>query len=130
MGQVNKALAPLYVGFTVCMIGLSYGYNTGFAINPARDLSPRLLSYAVGYKEVFSLHDYGYWWIPVIGPHVGAILGTFLYYFFMELHWPDEEDIVEIDERKKKIPDFVSPIKRNVKLQAEMAEAELKLMRE
>ena len=42
--QVSKQLVPLYIAFTVLGIGISFGFNCGYAINPARDLAPRLFT--------------------------------------------------------------------------------------
>ncbi|GAB6023637.1 hypothetical protein CHUAL_008404 [Chamberlinius hualienensis] len=88
-----KGVIPLMVGLIVAVIGMSYGYNCGFAINPARDLGPRLFTAVAGWGiQVFSYNDYSWWWIPVVGPHVGAILGALIYWVFIELHWPDDDD--------------------------------------
>ncbi|OBZ68878.1 Aquaporin-9 [Grifola frondosa] len=57
--------------------------QTGYAINPARDLGPRLLTAMVGYgKDVFTFRNQYWLWCPVIGPIVGALVGTFLYDLF------------------------------------------------
>lgn len=71
-------IQPLLVGFLVWAIGLSLGGPTGFAINPARDLGPRiahsLLPIAGKGKA-----DWGYSWIPVFAPIVGGVLGALLF---------------------------------------------------
>ena len=69
---------PLLVGLLVFAIGLSLGGPTGYAINPARDLGPRL---AHAFLPVAGKNgsDWGYAWIPVIGPVVGGVLGALLY---------------------------------------------------
>jgi glycerol uptake facilitator protein len=78
----NKAglasLGPLPVAFLVLVIGLSLGGTTGYAINPARDLSPRVAHFILpipGKRD----SDWGYSWIPVIGPLVGAALAALVY---------------------------------------------------
>jgi glycerol uptake facilitator protein len=80
---VKGNLAPLIVGFIVVAIGLSYGANAGYAINPARDFGPRLWAWAAGFKNIAMPGDYGnvndYFWIPIIGPLVGALVGAFIY---------------------------------------------------
>jgi glycerol uptake facilitator len=74
------SLAPVVIGLLVVGIGMAWGTDAGYAINPARDFGPRLASFITGYGGAF--HDqYGdpYWWIPIVGPIVGGILGVFLY---------------------------------------------------
>ena len=74
-------LAPLIIGFLVVAIGLSFGYNAGYAINPARDFGPRLLAYFVGFKGIAFPGVGGYWWVPIIGPLIGGVVGAFVYDF-------------------------------------------------
>ncbi|ADB52331.1 MIP/aquaporin family protein [Conexibacter woesei] len=80
-------LAPVVVGFVVVAIGLSIGANAGYAINPARDLGPRLVTWIEGWKTIAVPGDYGninsYMWIPIVGPFVGGAIGAFLYDFFI-----------------------------------------------
>ncbi len=85
---VKANLAPLIVGFAVAAIGMSYGANAGYAINPARDFGPRLFTYAAGWDSlafpgsvagVFS----NYWWIPIVGPLVGGTIGILVYDLFI-----------------------------------------------
>jgi glycerol uptake facilitator protein len=88
MNQPPKSnLAPLIVGFVVVAIGLSFGANSGYAINPARDLGPRLVTWIYGWKEIAVPGDYGnvnaYMWIPIAGPLLGGMIGAFLYEFFI-----------------------------------------------
>ncbi|MGH9341751.1 MAG: MIP/aquaporin family protein [Acidobacteriota bacterium] len=71
-------LQPLLVGFLVWGIGLSLGGPTGYAINPARDLGPRLAHALLPIKGKGS-SDWGYSWIPVLAPITGGILGAVLY---------------------------------------------------
>lgn len=65
---------PLVVGFLVWAIGLSLGGPTGYAINPARDLGPRIM-HAVLPIPGKGTSDWGYSWIPVVGPLIGGALG-------------------------------------------------------
>lgn len=80
-------LAPLIIGMIIAVIGCSYGTNAGYALNPARDLGPRLFAYFAGWGRLALSGDYGsttqYWWIPIVGPLVGAVAGIFLYDFFI-----------------------------------------------
>ncbi len=69
---------PLIVGLLVLAIGLSLGGPTGYAINPARDLGPRI-AHAVLPIAGKGDSDWSYSWIPVVGPVIGGILGAWLY---------------------------------------------------
>lgn len=86
--QPPKAnMAPWIIGFVVGAIGLSFGANAGYAINPARDLGPRLVAWIYGWEEIAMPGDYGnvntYFWIPIVGPLVGGVLGAWAYLFFV-----------------------------------------------
>ncbi len=72
------ALDALPVAFVVLGIGLSLGGTTGYAINPARDLSPRIMHALLPIPDKGS-SDWGYAWIPVLGPITGGVLATLLY---------------------------------------------------
>jgi glycerol uptake facilitator protein len=76
-------LAPFIIGLIVVVIGMSFGVNAGYAINPARDLGPRLFAWAQGWGKIAIPGDYGnvntYFWIPIVGPLVGAAVGAFVY---------------------------------------------------
>ncbi|KAF7185583.1 Glycerol uptake/efflux facilitator protein [Pseudocercospora fuligena] len=70
---------PLALFFLIFGLGASFGWNTGYAINLARDFGPRLMSYAVGYgHEVWSAGGY-YFWIPMVAPFCGCLFGGVLY---------------------------------------------------
>ena len=69
---------PLIVGLLVFAIGLSLGGPTGYAINPARDLGPRI-AHAILPVAGKGGSDWGYSWIPVVGPIIGGVLGALLY---------------------------------------------------
>jgi glycerol uptake facilitator len=71
-------LTPLLVGFLVVAIGLSLGGPTGYAINPARDLGPRI-AHAVLPIAGKGDSDWAYSWIPVVAPIVGGVLGALAY---------------------------------------------------
>jgi glycerol uptake facilitator protein len=74
----TNGIAPLLVGLLVLGIGLSLGGPTGYAINPARDLGPRI-AHAILPIAGKGGSDWGYSWIPVVGPIIGGILGALLY---------------------------------------------------
>ncbi len=76
-------LWPFVVGLAVAAIGMSYGANAGYAINPARDLGPRIFAYLAGWGRVAFPGVDGYWWVPIVGPLIGAILAAGFYEFFI-----------------------------------------------
>lgn len=75
------SLDALPVGILVWVIGMGLGGTTGYAINPARDLGPRLVHHLIPRKSKDS--DWGYAWIPVIGPFIGGALAGLLYLVVM-----------------------------------------------
>lgn len=88
MGGFVKHLAPLMVGLAIAAIGISYGANAGYAINPARDLGPRLFAWLAGWGQVampgtvdgsFSW----YFWVPIVGPLIGGVIGVVIYDLFI-----------------------------------------------
>ena len=108
-------LEPLFLGLAVFVYGITFSYNTGYAINPARDLGPRLFIYIIGFPRAFSRgndiirrvfklmprmlkapssqapilkpHLSYYWWIPLLGPVLGAIIGGATYNFLISDIW-------------------------------------------
>ncbi len=76
----SRALQPLLVGILVLGIGLSLGGPTGYAINPARDLGPRI-AHAILPIPGKGSSDWSYGWIPVVAPLLGGIVGAALYTF-------------------------------------------------
>lgn len=75
------SVGTFMVASSVWGIGLSLGGTTGYAINPARDLGPRLAHAVLPIKGKAS-SDFGYAWIPIVGPIVGAVLAVFIYRLF------------------------------------------------
>jgi len=88
---VQSNLAPLAIGLAVAAIGMSYGANAGYAINPARDFGPRLFAYFAGWGKVALPGSYSapgfnfsnYFWIPIVGPLIGGVLGVIIYDLFI-----------------------------------------------
>ncbi len=72
-------LAPPLIGAGVILIGACFGFNAGYAINPARDLAPRLFTSLAGWGSGVFLAGNYWWWVPVVAPCVGAILGVYAY---------------------------------------------------
>jgi glycerol uptake facilitator protein len=75
---VTGGLGPLLVGLLVVGIGLTLGGTTGYAINPARDLGPRIAHFLLPVPGKGS-SDWNYSWIPVVGPIIGGTLGLLTY---------------------------------------------------
>jgi glycerol uptake facilitator protein len=73
-------LTPFIVGLVVVGIGMAWGTNAGYAINPARDFGPRLASYLTGYGTAWR-DQYGqlFFWVPIVGPLLGGTIGGGLY---------------------------------------------------
>jgi glycerol uptake facilitator protein len=88
---VQSNLAPLAIGLGVAAIGMSYGANAGYAINPARDFGPRLFAFFAGWGRVALPGTYSspafsfsnYFWIPIVGPLIGGTIGVLLYDLFI-----------------------------------------------
>ena len=85
-------LEPVLIGVVVWAIGLSIGGLTGYAINPARDLGPRLASCVLGWgTAVFRSHDY-YFWVPLVAPMIGGIFGIHVYDLAIHRQLPPAEE--------------------------------------
>jgi len=88
---VQSNLAPLVIGLAVAAIGMSYGANAGYAINPARDFGPRLFAYFAGWGKVALPGSYNatgfvfndYFWVPIVGPLIGGVIGVIIYDLFI-----------------------------------------------
>jgi glycerol uptake facilitator protein len=76
--EFSQGLKPIIVGLLITSIGLSLGGTTGFAINPARDLGPRLAHFILPIHGKGS-SDWSYAWVPVVGPIIGAVIGAVVY---------------------------------------------------
>jgi glycerol uptake facilitator protein len=74
----QSGLTALLIGFLVWALGLSLGGPTGFAMNPARDLGPRI-AHALLPIPGKGPSDWGYAWVPVVGPIIGGVLGAVTY---------------------------------------------------
>src|SRR5262249_52850575 len=75
-----QGLAPVIVGLLVVLIGATFGFNAGYAINPARDFGPRLFTFIAGWGgEVFTA-AHNWWWVPIAGPLLGGWFGGGVYH--------------------------------------------------
>jgi glycerol uptake facilitator protein len=88
-------MGPLIIGFLVVAIGMAWGANAGYAINPARDFGPRLAEWITGYgtawRSIQGDHPF-YFWIPIVAPIIGGLIGGALWKYVMEPYLPREED--------------------------------------
>lgn len=80
--QVDPGMGPFLVGMLIFVIGMSTGGATGFAINPARDLGPRIAHAILPIKGKGG-SNWGYSWVPVVGPILGAVAGALLFDAFV-----------------------------------------------
>jgi MIP family channel proteins len=81
-------LTPIVVGLLVVVIGMTLGYNAGYAINPARDFGPRLFTAIAGWGgDVFRAGG-GWWWVPIVAPCIGGVIGGFVYDLLISWHHP------------------------------------------
>lgn len=77
------SLVPILVGLAVVVIGQAFGFNAGYAINPARDFGPRLFTAIAGWgSDVFRAGNH-YWWVPIAGPLTGGVVGGLAYDVFI-----------------------------------------------
>jgi glycerol uptake facilitator protein len=80
---IASGMGPYAVGILIFSIGLSLGGPTGYAINPARDLGPRIIHSLLPLQNK-GTSDWAYAWVPIFGPILGALLGTALYLLYVE----------------------------------------------
>nr|XP_060613909.1 aquaporin-10 isoform X2 [Anolis sagrei ordinatus] len=108
--RIPPGLEPLGVALLVVSLGLALGANCSCAINPARDLGPRLFTFLAGWgPQVFSAGQ-GWWWVPVVAPMLGSALGTATYQFGVAFHHPlspeeEEEEEEEVRQAKGSPPE-------------------------
>ena len=85
-------LGPIVVGLVVVAIGMAWGTDAGYAINPARDLGPRLAELITGYGSALKDQNGNlYFWVPIVGPIIGAFVGGWFYNTVVGRFLPDEE---------------------------------------
>jgi glycerol uptake facilitator protein len=77
--QPPAVLTPLMIGLVVVVVGMSFGGMHGYAINPARDFGPRLLTVVAGFKNNGLTDGPLVFWVPIVGPIVGGLIGGFVY---------------------------------------------------
>ncbi|XP_031165027.1 aquaporin-3-like [Sander lucioperca] len=97
---IPQGLEAFTVGFVVLVIGLSMGFNSGYAVNPARDFGPRLFTAMAGWgSEVFTAGQ-GWFLVPISAPFIGSIIGTIIYQLMVGFHTEGEarDQKIAIDE--------------------------------
>lgn len=87
----DKGAVPVMIGLVVFVIGATFGFNCGYAINPARDLGPRLFTAVAGWGGGVFTAGNNWSWVPIIGCFLGGILGALAYIGLIEMHHPPEE---------------------------------------
>ncbi|KAI9990967.1 hypothetical protein PInf_018585 [Phytophthora infestans] len=92
----NRGAGPVGTPFAFAMLfmalGMALGMNTGYALNPARDFGPRLFTLLAGYgPKVFSSNAH-YFWVPIIGPLLGGVMGAGAYFFIVQLQEDTDEE--------------------------------------
>ncbi|EPQ18347.1 Aquaporin-9 [Myotis brandtii] len=123
---VPKGLQPIAIGLLIIVLSSSLGLNCGCAMNPARDLSPRLFTALAGWGfDVFSPPSdkatvvgakaeavrgdqanrvgNNFWWIPVVAPMVGAAIGGLIYILLIEIHHPNPNPDFEAEPSEDKL---------------------------
>jgi glycerol uptake facilitator protein len=89
---VGANMAPWIVGMIVMAVGISFGANAGYAINPARDFGPRIFAWIAGWGKEAMPGNYlvnsgtikGYFWVPIVGPLIGGALASVFYDAFIQ----------------------------------------------
>ncbi|HTP18571.1 MAG TPA: MIP/aquaporin family protein [Solirubrobacteraceae bacterium] len=103
---VGANMTPWIVGLIVMAVGISFGANAGYAINPARDFGPRVFAWIAGWGKVAMPGDYanisGYFWVPIVGPLIGGALASVFYDAFIQdilkARRPPEPGVVGVGE--------------------------------
>jgi len=91
-GPFKAKHMPFGLGLALIAVGCTFGLNSNFAVNPARDLGPRIFCMLAGYGgEVFTAFS-GYFIIPVAGPFLGGLLGATLYQFLIGFYRNNQEE--------------------------------------
>ncbi|NWX27486.1 AQP9 protein, partial [Notiomystis cincta] len=99
--SVPKGLEPVVIGLLIIVLSFSLGMNSGCAMNPARDLGPRLFTAIAGWgMEVFTAGN-NWWWVPIVAPLLGSILGAMIYIIFIEIHHSDPQSGEENEAHAK-----------------------------
>ena len=84
--------AAVLIGLTIAIIGGSFGSLTGFAMNPARDFGPKLFVSLAGWGRIGLPAPNNYFWVPIVGPIIGALCGGFVYDNCVRKYIPNSQE--------------------------------------
>lgn len=93
-------MGPFIIGLAVAAIGMSFGVDAGYAINPARDFGPRLFAWVAGWGPNAFPGPHGYWWVPIVGPLIGGVLAVFVYKWFIGLTLTERAKLLKEQQPK------------------------------
>ena len=91
---------PILIGLVVVAIGISFGGMHGYPINPARDLGPRLFITLVGFRNNGITDGTAVWWIPIVAPLLGGLIGAAVYDFAIRRFLPAKVSAVQVTVKK------------------------------
>ncbi|MBC7630078.1 MIP/aquaporin family protein [Aeromicrobium sp.] len=94
-------IGPFIVGLLVVALGMAFGGNAGYAINPARDFGPRLASWITGYGDAWMSTSGShpvYFWLPIVAPIIGGLIGGGLFTYFIDKNLPNEPESITVSE--------------------------------
>ena len=101
-GPPPAGLLPLVLFLTLFGIGMTFGAQTGFAVNPARDLGPRILTAMVGYGKAVFTFRHQYWiWCGVLAPVLGALVAAGVYDVFVFIGCESVVNAVGMGKRRR-----------------------------
>jgi glycerol uptake facilitator protein len=91
-------MTPVVIGLLVVGIGMAWGANAGYAINPARDFGPRFASWITGYETaMFDQNGNLYFWLPIVAPIIGGLIGGAMFKYLVERYLPAEAPEVTLE---------------------------------
>ncbi|KAM9841632.1 aquaporin-3-like [Aulostomus maculatus] len=110
---IPGGLEAFTVGLVVSVIGMSMGFNSGYAINPARDLGPRIFTALAGWgAEVFIANSY-WFLVPICGPFLGAVMGVMMYQLMIGCHLEGEAAEKQMREEEEEERSKLSNVPTN-----------------
>jgi glycerol uptake facilitator protein len=91
----------LMIGLLVATIGASMGYLEAWALNPARDFGPRVFAYFAGWKQAAFPSPGNYWWVPIVGPLIGGVVGGVAYQWLIYPFLPARQRALQAAAQKR-----------------------------